>query len=97
MNFHYLGKWCWLATQSKAWCKGYLRCASQQFGPRNAYRIVDSHRKVIEEIPAVDDCEIGMIAGFPSPEQYEAAAQRALEAAARIREREKKDGRRIYG
>jgi len=45
-----------------------------------------SDGKVMQELPAVTDASIGMVAGWPTPEQYEYAARRAIEQAARIRE-----------
>jgi hypothetical protein len=43
---------------------------------------------VIVESPVVEEVHIGQLAGFPSAEQYEAAAAKALAAAQHIRSRD---------
>lgn len=88
----HIGKWIKLfATETRDYCFGYLSHA-KYCAPRIAHRIVRSDGKVMQELPAVEDCSIGMIAGWPTPEQYEGAAQRALEQAARIRRQWEKTG-----
>ncbi len=49
-------------------------------------RLVRSDGKIVHEIKADADVNVGMIASWPTPEQYEAAAESALKQAARIRE-----------
>lgn len=83
----YLEKWCSVTQYaSREYCEGYLDCYRYE-APRNAMRIVRNDGKVVREIAANEDVAIGMIAGWPTPEQYERAAAKALEKAARIRER----------
>jgi hypothetical protein len=45
-----------------------------------------SDGKVVQELSSNPDVGIGQVAGWPTPAQYEAAAQKALAQAARIRE-----------
>ena len=70
------------------YCLGWLDRAQDQ-SPRPAYRLVRSDGKVVRLMPEREDVSIGQVAGFPTAEQYEAAAQRALEKAAAIRENER--------
>lgn len=85
----FIDKWVNLFTETRDFCAGYLK-ASQYNSPRNAYRLIRSDGKVIHELPAATEVGIGMVAGWPTPEQYEAAAQRATAQAARIREQQAK-------
>lgn len=80
-----VGKWRSILSDTRDFCLGYLS-ACKQDAPRNSYRLIRSDGKVLSEVPANLDVNIGMIAGWPTPEQYEAAAQRALAMAAHIRE-----------
>ena len=75
------------SESSRAYCQGYIaRCRDEPM-PRLAWRIVDSKTgRVIEEVSPRAEVDLGMVAGWPTAEQYEAAAARAMEAAARIRE-----------
>lgn len=83
----YLEKWCRVFKDAtREYCEGYLDGYRHE-APRNAMRIVRDDGKVVREIAANEDVAIGMIAGWPTPEQYERAAAKALEKAARIRER----------
>jgi hypothetical protein len=61
--------------------------------PRIHLRMVRSDGKIIREITEYDDVGIGMITGFPTAEQYERAAERALERARKIRENQEKNRR----
>lgn len=84
----YLEKWAPIIRgESRDYCLGYFD-RTQEFSPRNAYRVVRSDGKVMAERKGDADVSIGMIAGWPTPEQYEGAAQRALDQAKRIRERQ---------
>ena len=47
-----------------------------------------SDGRVMEEVPAREDVAIGMVAGWPTAEQFERAANKALERARVIRENE---------
>jgi hypothetical protein len=87
-SFH-LNEWRKLFTDTRDFCSGYLSHA-QYSHPRNAMRIVRNDGKVIFELPQKEEVNIGQIASWPTPEQYESAAQKALEQAARIREFNKK-------
>jgi hypothetical protein len=70
------------------YCLGWLDRAQDQ-SPRPAYRLVRSDGRILKLLTEREDISIGQVAGFPTAEQYEAAAQRALEKAAVIRENEK--------
>jgi hypothetical protein len=82
---HYLGDWRNIVRDTRDFCLGFMH-ARKDDAPRNAYRLMRSDGKVMEEIPVADEVAIGQIAGWPTPEQYESAAKRALEQAARIRD-----------
>lgn len=86
---HYLGKWALIIQGTPAYCRGYLD-ARLAASPRNAYRLRKPDGTVIYEYPAVEHVSIGQVAGFPTAEQYEHAAQRALEKAAAIRKQQEK-------
>ena len=88
----YLEKWIKLFNGSRDFCEGYLHRAYDD-RPRLAKRIMRSDGKVMVELKADDDVCIGMIAGWPTPEQYEYAAQRALDQAARIRKQQEKQNK----
>jgi hypothetical protein len=55
--------------------------------------MVRSDGKIVRELTEYEDVGIGMIAGFPTAEQYERAAERALERARKIRENQEKNRR----
>jgi hypothetical protein len=63
--------------------------ARKDHSPRPHMRLVRSDGKIIEEVPANHEVSIGMVAGWPTPEQYERAAQKALETAKHLREKQK--------
>lgn len=80
----YDGKWVKILAASRQYCRGYLH-AMLDYSPRNAFRIVREDGRVLEESVAQEDVGIGMVASWPTPAQYEAAAKRALDRAAAIR------------
>lgn len=86
-----VGKMGWLSILqgSRDFCLGYLH-AKENLSPRLAHRVIRSDAKVIAGISASDEVSIGQFAGYPAPEQYEQAAERAMAFAAAIREREKR-------
>ena len=71
------------------YCLGWLDRTQDQ-SPRPAYRLVRSDGRIMKLLTEREDVCIGMVAGFPTAEQYEAAAQMALNMAAVIRENEKR-------
>lgn len=73
----------------KQYCLGWMDCVRER-APRPAFRIVRSDGMTLLVLPEREDVSIGQVAGFPTAGQYEAAAQRALEKAAAIRESEKR-------
>lgn len=97
--FH-LDKWMKIKTGSRQYCQGFYD-AKMDSSPRLAMRIMRSNGDVMELADAREDVSIGMIAGWPTPEQYEAAAARAMAKAeairSRIREKEERDERRRQG
>jgi hypothetical protein len=81
----YNGEWYSLIKgEFLQYCLGWLDRAQDQ-SPRPAYRLVRSDGKILKLMPEREDVSIGQVAGWPTAEQYEAAAQRALEKAAVIR------------
>ena len=89
---YYLNQWCKIADYvTRQFAQGVL-WATEYDAPRLAYRVVRiEDGKVTDERPANDEVSVRMIAGFPTAEQYERAAERAMERAKAIREREAKD------
>ena len=55
--------------------------------PRLAHRIMKPSGEILDEFEERTEVSIGQVAGWPTPEQYEAAAKRALERADAMRER----------
>jgi hypothetical protein len=87
---------CWnpfIQYASLGYCKGYLD-ASRKESPRLRLQIVRSDDKIIEELAPDDVLYVGQYAGKPTAEQYERAAQKALDTAKQIREHEEKHERR---
>lgn len=85
-----LGGWnAFVKDQTRSFCDGYMHAMRGQM-PRLHLRLVRSDGKIMEEIQAYDDVGIGQVAGWPTAEQYERAANRALERAAKIRENQTK-------
>ncbi len=80
-----IGKWLKILQGSLQYCQGFLD-ARKDYSPRPAYRLMRSDGRVMEEVPAREDVKIGLIAGWPTAEQYEAAANEALERAKVIRD-----------
>jgi hypothetical protein len=87
------GKWYKLFEGSLQFLQGYLD-ARKDSSPRLAYRIMRSDGRVMEEVGAREDVSIGQVAGWPTAEQYERAAARALERAKVIREHNERNSRR---
>lgn len=81
-----IGKWIKILQGSMQYCQGFLD-ARKDYAPRSAYRLMRSDGKIMEEIPAREDVNIGQIAGWPTAEQYEVAASKAFDRAKAIRER----------
>lgn len=83
-------RWITVATGSRDYCLGFFQ-ARLAFSPRLAQRVLQrlnlDPSKVIADSPSEEDVHIGQVAGFPTAEQYEAAAARALAAAQHIRSR----------
>lgn len=86
-----IGKWLKILSGSLQYCQGFLD-ARKDYAPRNAYRLMRSDGKIVEEIPAREDVNIGQVAGWPTAGQYEAAAAKAIERAQAIRARANASG-----
>lgn len=80
----FLGSWYKLFSDSRDFCAGYLSHAQYEH-PRLALRIVRSDGKIMHSLKEDTEVNVGMIVSYPTAEQYEAAAARALEKAAQIR------------
>ena len=80
------GQWHTIKDGNLHYLQGYFDAIANQ-SPRLAHQIVSPKGKVLDEMPERTDVSIGMVAGWPTAEQYEAAAKRALEKAASIRSR----------
>ena len=80
-----LGSWNqFIKHSSLGYCQGYIDAMKGQL-PRVHLRLFRSDGKIIDEALPNDDVGIGMIAGWPTAEQYERSAEKALERAAKIR------------
>lgn len=91
----YRGNWCKIVSGvSQSYCHGYLDSMAYN-APRLGYRIIRSDGKIIREVKEYEDVCVGMIAGWPTPEQYEFAAEKALNRAKEIREIEAKRDAKI--
>ena len=91
LQAHYPGRpgappdgWTTIVEGSSAYLAGWMD-ARQEMRPRPAMRIVSDAGRVKESCTANDDPRLGMIAGFPTAEQYLSGARRCLEALARGR------------
>lgn len=74
------------SEDSRSFCQGYLARVFDVPGVRLGWRLYDSKReRVLSELRPQADVSLGQVAGWPSAEQYEAAAARAMEQAQRIR------------
>lgn len=80
------GQWSTIRQGNLQYLMGYMDAMANQ-SPRLAHRIISKNAQVIESIEEKTEVYIGQIAGFPTPEQYEVAAKRALEKAGAIRTR----------
>jgi len=82
-----LGKWNpFINGRSKHYCDGYMDAMRGQM-PGLHLRLVRSDGKIMDEVLAQDDVGVGMVAGWPTAQQYELAAEEALDRARKIRER----------
>lgn len=83
-------EWWKVISGPKTFLEGYLFAVRDMMkGPRNEYRLLridkeSGEAKVIEELSAQPEAWLGMVAGWPTPQQYRAAAQRALDSAERV-------------
>lgn len=77
-----------LSMQQRSYLAGYLACVRSSPGPRLAHRLVRDDGREVDSTPAVEQVSIGMVAGWPTADQYQAAADTALERArlAKLRE-----------
>lgn len=83
---YYLDKWWTLIEASRQFCEGFI-WARKDDAPHSHFRLIRSDDKIVHDLPAVKEVSVGMVAGFPTPEQYERAAQEALAKAAALRSR----------
>ena len=81
--------WLPVVSGSRDYCLGYIDCRKNE-GPRLAHRVIRSDWRIVDHCNARSEVNIGQVAGWPSAEQYESAAARALERAEQIRARTKR-------
>lgn len=72
----------------RTWASGFLAGRREASRPQLPLRVLRSDGKVVDETSGSEDVEIGLVAGWPSAEQYEQAAARALGRADHIRQHE---------
>lgn len=82
---NYCDKWLKIMDGGLSFLRGFL-FARKDASPRLAYRIMRNDGKIMDEICSKEDVSVGQVAGWPTAEQYEHAAARALEKAKFIRE-----------
>ena len=82
---NYNGNWTKLLSETKDFCIGYISHA-KYCSPRNAMRVIRNDGKIVIAHDPLAEVSIGMIASWPTAEQYDYAAKTATEMAARIRE-----------
>jgi hypothetical protein len=68
---------------------GYLDAMRGEL-PRKHLRLVRSDGKIVDQVTPFDEVGIGQVAGWPTAEQYERAANNALEKARKIRDHDEK-------
>lgn len=78
--------WYRLFENSRDFCMGYLTRAMES-SPRLAMRVMRGDGVLVDQIAMSDSVSIGMVAGWPTAEQYRQAAHRALAAAEEIERR----------
>lgn len=84
-----------VSGEPKAFCQGYVWRMRDGSSPRLAARIKRSDGAIVDELQASSEVGTGMHVGCPTAEQYQAAGERAIETARKIREREaRKQGHR---
>lgn len=69
---------------------GYVFACRERPGPKLGIRLTRGDGKVVEEAPGTTEASIGLVAGFPTAEQYRRAAARCIaraEAIERLTER----------
>lgn len=79
--------WVTVASGSRGYCTGFFHAHAEHPSPRLASRLVRSDGVVLDERKASEGAALGMVAGFPSPEQYERAAAKAQASADLLRKR----------
>lgn len=85
LETYHVDRWMRILTGTLQYLQGYLD-ARKDYAPRPAYRLMRSDGRVMEQIDAREDVSIGQVAGWPTAEQYEAAAAKAMDRAKAIRE-----------
>lgn len=80
------GQWMTIKQGNLGYLQGYFDAMANQ-SPRVAHQIVSPKGKVLDEMPERTEVSIGQVSGWPTAEQYEAAAKRALEKAEALRKR----------
>ncbi len=98
-------KWSTHIRGNRSYCLGWFE-GSKLNVPRLAMRVVKLSgvldwkdgelEKVVDEIGESNSVSIGMIAGRPSPEQYERAGNEALKRAAEIRAIQEREAARRF-
>lgn len=80
---------------SLRYLQGWMAHHRESLGVRlRAQLIRERDGRVMEEVTGCEDEGVGMVAGWPSPEQYEAAAERAAAKAAEVRARRARQAKR---
>lgn len=84
----YEGKWVSIINSEQlGFCRGWLH-ARADCSPRPWFRLLrNSDGEILHQLTARSDVSVGQVAGWPTAEQHEAAAARALAKAAAIRAR----------
>jgi len=86
LEIFFQGKWVtWTGGEcTREWGMGWLDAHREGPRPHNGWRLVREDGKVVFEVPECSEVGIGMVAGWPTWDQYAWSAQRALVRAGQI-------------
>lgn len=89
------GEWRTVFVCLRSYGEGWLDHHRESGGPRCAMRLLSPDGVIVATAEALDEVSVGMIAGWPTAEQYELAGETALAKAAAIRAAEQREAERL--
>lgn len=90
LEYQYKGEWRELALYNdvpRTWAEGWLSHHRETPGPRHPFRLVRSDGKVVDETSGKEEVSIGMVAGWPTWQQYVRGSIKAMRNATRVHRR----------